>query len=112
MEQQTYTITFEHVSMAEANRYASELRDTVLDASPDIKVEQQRNDTRTQDFGASVVLILGTPAVMALVKALGDWLHLRNSASLVLEKDGRIIAQNITSKDAAKLAELFMSQSK
>lgn len=110
MEKQTYTIKFEDISAAEGNQYASELRNMLLDATPDVEVDQRRADTHTQDFGATLVLILGTPAVIAITRAIGNWLQLRNSASLTIEKDGRIIAKNITSKDAAKLAELFLTK--
>ncbi len=110
MDQQTYIIKFEDISAAEANRYASELRDKLLDATPDIQVDQRRDDSRTQDFGATLVLILGTPAVIAIAKAIGNWLQLRNSASLTIEKDGQVIAKNIKSKDAARLAELFLTK--
>lgn len=110
MEKQMYTIKFEGISAAEGNRYASELRNMLLDATPDAEVDQRRSDTRTQDFGATLVLILGTPAVIAITRAIGNWLQLRNSASLTIEKDGRVIAKNISSKDAAKLAELFLTK--
>ncbi len=109
MNQQAYVIKFTSVSVADANRYARELRDTLLDAAPDIQVERRRGDPRTQDFGATLVLILGTSSVTAIAKAIGDWLKLRNSASLTVETpEGHMLVQNITSKDAAKLAELLM----
>jgi hypothetical protein len=110
MEEQKYLITFEDISVAEANRYASELRNALLDATTDIEVYQTRSDDRTQDFGATLVLILGTPAVLAVAKALGDWLKLRNSAKITIDKDGQVIAENLTSKDALKLAELLRQQ--
>jgi hypothetical protein len=110
LDQEIFTIKFEGVSAAEANQYASELRNTLLDAIPDVKVDQRRDDIRSQDFGATLVLILGTPAVIAISKAIGNWLQLRNSASLTIENDGRVIARNITSKDAAKLAELMLTK--
>jgi hypothetical protein len=111
MNQQVYIIKFTDVSLAEANRYASELRDTILDSAPDIQVERRREDNRTQDFGATLVLILGTSSVTVLAKAIGDWLKLRNSASLKVETpEGHILVKNITSKEAAKLAELLVSK--
>ncbi len=109
MNQQTYIVKFTGVSVADANRYASELRDTLLEADPDIEVERRRDDLRTQDFGATLVLILGTTSATAIAKAIGDWLKLRNSASLQFETpEGKVLVQNITSKDAAKLAEFLV----
>ncbi len=108
MEQQTYTITFESVSDADANRYASELRNILLDATPVIEVERKRGDPRTQDFGATLLLVLGTPAVPALIKAITDWLTLRHQVGITIKTaEGELIATNLTSKDAMKLAESF-----
>ena len=39
MDEQTYIITFDTASAADANRYAEELRQALLDASPDVKVD-------------------------------------------------------------------------
>ncbi len=111
MNQQTYIITFDDVSPADANRYADELRNALLDTTPDITVQRRRDDPRTQDFGATLVLVLGTPAIVTVAKTIGDWLKLRASASLTIETpEKRIVVQNITSKNAAQLAERLLSQ--
>lgn len=111
MNQQSYIITFDDVSPADANRYADELRNALLDTTPDITVQRRRDDPRTQDFGATLVLVLGTPAVVTVAKTIADWLKLRASASLTIETpEKRIVVQNITSKNAAQLAERLLSQ--
>ncbi len=111
MDQHTYIITFDGDSLADANRYAEELRNALLDASADIIVQRRREDPRAQDFGATLIILLGTPAVVTMVKAIGDWLKLRASASLTIETpEKRIVVQNITSKNAAQLAERLLSQ--
>ena len=108
MEQRTYTITFESVSTADANRYASELRNILLDATPNIKVERKREDSRAQDFGATLLLVLATPAVPVLIKAIENWLALRHTVGISIKTaEGEIIVTNLTSKDAMKLAERF-----
>ncbi len=111
MVKQTYLVTFDDVSADDANRYAEELRQFLLDASPDIAVHRRRDDPRTQDFGATLVLLLGTPAIAAAVTAIGNWLVLRNRASLTLKRaDEEIVMQNITSKKAAELAQAFLDK--
>jgi hypothetical protein len=111
VDQHIYMVTFDGVSSADANRYADELRNILLDATPDITVQRRRDDPRTQDFGATLVLILGTPAVAAVATAIGNWLKLRNSASLSLTTaDKRIEIRNITSKNAAELAHLLLTE--
>jgi hypothetical protein len=108
MDQRTYLITFDAVSSADANRYAEELRQFLLDASPDIEVHRRRDDLHTQDFGATLVLILGTPAVAAVVTAIGNWLQLRNASLTFETPEKRVVVQNITSKKAAELAERLL----
>jgi hypothetical protein len=90
MDEQTYIITFDTASAADANRYAEELRQALLDASPDVQVHRRRDDPRTQDFGTTLVLLLGTPATAAIVTAIGNWLALRNRASITSKKAGEL----------------------
>jgi hypothetical protein len=111
MDQQTYIVTFEGASPAYAQRYAEELQNALLDAAPDITVQRRRANPLTQDFGATLILILGTPAVVAVVKAVRDWLTLRNHASLTWKTaDGELVVQNITSKNAAELAQFLVGK--
>lgn len=111
MSEQTYLLSFTGVSEAEANRYAEELREVLLDASTEIAVQRQRENPLAQDFGASLVLILGAPAVVAAVKAIGNWLQKRHSASLtIVTAEKKIVAENLTNKDAAQLLHLFLTQ--
>ena len=111
MQQYTYLLHFNELSQAEAHRYAEELRNVLLNASPEIAVQRKHDDPGTQDFGATLVLVLGTPAVVAAATAIGNWLQLRTKASLTIETpDKKIVAQNVTRKDASRLAELFLTQ--
>jgi hypothetical protein len=116
MENSTYIIEFTVLSEAEANRYAAELRDALRDASKEMQVEIKRTDPTAQDFGATLVLVLGTPAVVAAAKpavvaaanTIGDWLKRRHSASINIKTEkGHFVGKNLTSKDAASLVEMF-----
>jgi hypothetical protein len=113
MNQQTYIVTFEGVSPSDAQRYAEELQDALLEATPDITVQRRRENPLTQDFGATLILILGAPAVVAAVKAVGDWLmrHTGDGASLTLKTvDGELVVQGISSKNAAELAQFLVGK--
>ena len=112
MDEQTYIITFDTDSAADASLYAEELRQALLDASPNVQVHRRRDDPHTQDFGATLVLLLGTPAAGAIVTAIGNWLARRNRASLTIKRaDEQIVVQNITSKKAGELAQLLLNKS-
>ena len=111
MNEQTYLLSFGGVSSAEANRYAEELREALLDATTEIAVQRRRENPLAQDLGASLVLILGTPAVVAAVQAIGNWLQKRHSASLtIVTAERKIVAENLTNKDAVDLLQLFLTQ--
>jgi len=111
MSDQTYLLFFPGVSEAEANRYAEELREVLLDATSEIAVQRQRENPQAQDLGATLVLIMGTPALVAAVKAIGNWLQKRRSASLtIVTAEKKIVAENLTNKDAAQLLHLFLTQ--
>jgi hypothetical protein len=111
MEKQTYIVTFEGVSPSDANRYAEELRNALLDATADITVQRKRENPQAQDFGSNLVLILGTPAAAAVVTALSNWLQLRKNASLSWKSaDGEIYIQNISSKNVVELAQQLLNK--
>ncbi|SRR6266487_2059076 len=111
MNEQTYLLSFGGVSSAEANRYAEELREALLDATAEIAVQRQRENLLAQDLGATLVLIMGTPALVAAVKAIGNWLQKRHSATLtIVTAEKKIVAENLTNKDAANLLQLFLAQ--
>ena len=112
MEERTYVIEIGDVPAARANQYASELKEDLLDATGGkIKVEHSKADQGTQDFGATLVLLLGTPALIVVAKGVRDWLARRPDASVTIKsKDGEIIASNLKSKDAAALADKWLSE--
>lgn len=111
MSEQTYLLFFPGVSEAEANRYAEELREVLLDASAEIAVQRRRENPLGQDLGATLVLIMGAPAVVAAVNVIGNWLQKRRSASLTITTaEKKAVAENLTNKDAARLLELFLTQ--
>jgi|GEM_PF-1998348 len=113
MEQHTYIITFDKSSIADANRWASELKESILDAEPGVEVKQQRDNSYSQDFGATLVLVLGTPTVLAAAKAISSWLMMHRQVGITIKTpQGEIVGTNLTSKDALKLAELLLAQQK
>lgn len=117
MDQQSYLITFDDVSPADANRYADELRTALLDATPDITIQRRRDDPRAQDFGATLVLLLGTPTAVALAKTIttviGNWLQLRQGQGVsvtVKIADRQISIKNMTGEQATQLVQLFLTK--
>lgn len=110
MDQQTYILRFDDVSTADANRYADELRELLLDASPEVSVERKREHPSTQDFGTTLVLILGTPAVVAIARVIGNWLALRRGTISIQTENGeitKITGTNMTNEVQLKVLEIL-----
>ncbi|MGC1295298.1 MAG: hypothetical protein WA869_09665 [Alloacidobacterium sp.] len=100
------TLSFEGADVAEANRFAAELAERLRDADASIDVQQRRADPSAQDFGATLVLVLGAPAVIALAKSVSAWLAMRPNAKVTIKgRDGTVIASGLTSTDARAVIE-------
>jgi len=117
VDQQSYLITFDDVSPADANRYADELSNALLDATADIIVQRRRDNPHAQDFGATLVLLLGTPTAVSLAKTIttviGNWLQLRQGQGVsvtVKTADRQISIKNMTGEQATKLVQLFLTK--
>jgi hypothetical protein len=107
MSESPFTLTFPGASAAEANRYASDLAAAVRDADRDVKVEQKRDRPDTQDLGMTLQIILGSASVTAIARGVSFWLARHAGARIQIEKDGSVIASNLDSRDAARIAEAF-----
>lgn len=101
---QVLRIRFEDVSVAEAGKKAAKLRQDLLDVSPQVEAEIEKEDETTQDFGTVLVLVLGTEAIVAIAKGIADYLR-RDRGTIALESDGRVVAEGISGEDAARIAE-------
>lgn len=99
-------LSFEGAEIDDANRFAAELAERLRDADPPIDAQETRVDQSAQDFGATLVLVLGAPAVIALAKGVSGWLTMRPNAKITLKrKDNTVIASGLTSADARAVIE-------
>lgn len=107
MDESPFTIKFPSASTAEANRYAADLAATLREVDRNLKVEQTRDRPDTQDFGATLVVLLGTASVTAVAQGVATWLARHSGAKIQINADGSVIASNLESGDAARIAEAF-----
>lgn len=103
------TIDFPGASLAEGNRLAGSLAEALRDATPDVGVERQQLCANTQDFGASLAVIMGTAAATALAKAVATWLARNCGARIEIRRAGEVllVATHLDSKDVPRIAEAF-----
>ena len=116
MNKNEVLVRFEGLSPGEAGIEAQRLQELLSDASPDVSVMLQRERAESMDMGATLVLLLGTPAIIAVAKGIATFLKQRGprAGDLIVERvgaDGRIERFRFTgdSADAARVAEALQS---
>jgi hypothetical protein len=112
MPTQSLTFTFPDTSTAEGNQLASSLADALEDLDPNIVVDRQRERSDTQDFGATLAVILGTAAVTAVAKGIAAWLARNSGARIEIRREGNLVllASHLDSKDIPRIAEALISE--
>lgn len=99
-------IRFDGCNVAEANLLAQDMSASLSEACPGVDARAQREDATTQDFGSIVAIVLGAKAVEELSKGLVNWLSRKPESKITIaRKDGSVIVENLTSKDAANIAD-------
>lgn len=108
--QTTLIIRFENATAADANLYARALYDELFDLDPSLSVARQRESPDTMDFGSTLVLVLGAPAVVAVARGLSNFLSRSNSGTLTIEtKDRKFVARNVESANVAEILRAALS---
>ena len=112
MSSETLVISFADASTAEGNRLASTLADTIRDIDPGIVVNRQRERSDTQDFGASLAVVVGTAAATALAKGIAAWLARNSGVRIEIRRKGKVVlvATHLDSKDVPRIAEALSSE--
>ena len=112
MSSSEISLAIEGVSAAEAARQAQALRQELQRTVKDVQVEQRRDKPNAQDFGATLVLILGAPAVVELARAIHAYMK-RAGTSIVIRKDGKTVRlSGLESKDVAAALQAAMEESR
>jgi hypothetical protein len=109
MDKAGITIHFPDVSPDVGNLYAEDLRASLeesLEAGG--RIERRRTHPASRDFGATLVLTLGTSAVIAIAQGIRSWLARNSGVSIDIDVGGRTIrARNLDSQGAKELAQLL-----
>ena len=112
MENQ-YQIKFLGMTDAEADKAAADLAKFLKDDIPDrsqLQVDRKRTTAGTQDFGATLVLVLGTAAATAVANGIRAWLTAHTGTRIeITDGGGTVVATNINSKSAAEIAKAWSS---
>jgi hypothetical protein len=98
-------ITFPDASAAKRNQLAESLAEALRDLNPDIEVDRKRDRPDTQDFGATLAVVLAAPAVTELARGLASWLTRNSGARIEVRRNGEIILSgtHLDSKDVPRI---------
>jgi hypothetical protein len=109
------TISFEGLTGHTAGLAAEELKQSILDLGEgDVDVATRKEHEGTQDFGATLVLVFGTPVAIALARGIAGWLQRRADMTTVVirDKNGReLLKYNGDAKELDKLAAVLKAAS-
>lgn len=98
-------LTFANSSAAEASQLAESLAERLHDIDPRISVERQPERSDSQDFGASLAVVLGTAAATAVAKGISAWLTRNSGARLEIKCKEEVVmtATHLDSRDIARI---------
>lgn len=111
MAEHNIAIRFPELELAAAGRAASDLRAQLLDDVPDADVHLAKDDPTTQDFGATLIAVIGTPAALALARGIAAWIA-RKRTTIVIERTGdttRVTASGTIDENTARIVEALGS---
>lgn len=110
MSEIQFAIHFKDTNAAQAQIWASNLREHLLDIDRSVRVTQQRENDEHMDLGGILAIVLGSSAITAVAKGLEAWLTRNQTATLEISQNGEIKATGLRGKEAIALAELVMTQ--
>ena len=108
------TLTFPDVTDDVANVYAEDLQRALEDTlTGSDRVERRRMRQDSQDFGATLVLVLGTTAVTAIAEGIKMWLASNSGAAIDVTVGGSrkvtLHGRNLDSQAVQALASAIAS---
>lgn len=93
--------------LADSQSLTSDLMASLKLATPDISVDRIKPSDETMDLGTIVSIVFASGAATAIGKGIADWLRRQPSAKITIYENDRLVAENITSEDAVRLATIF-----
>jgi hypothetical protein len=102
-------IRFPDIELGAAGRAAQDLRAQLQDDVPHAAIELRRDDAANQDLGATLIAVLGTPALVVLAHGVAAWIK-RRGVAVELEIEGRkttLRAAGAIDDNTVKIIELL-----
>jgi hypothetical protein len=96
------------VPNAECGPLADTLRSMLLDLHPSIDSELRPSDELNQDFGSSLILLFGAPAVVAIAQGIEAFLRKYQGASIVIQRgDEKFEVKGVSDNTVAEVVRVL-----
>jgi hypothetical protein len=97
-DQREIIISVEGQTVSRRNEARGELKKFLEQAAvkngvlDELEMREIKEDATTQDFGATLIVVLGTPAALAIAKGIHDLIAKRGDSVRIRTKCGEVIA--------------------
>lgn len=109
----TVYVEFPELDLASANRAAAQLHDDIKDTAKDlVHIDRTRPNSETQDFGSTLVIVLGTPAVVILARAIYNYCAKWGDRVVIRTANGEVIVTGSATANIDVAAAVAALQSK
>jgi hypothetical protein len=113
MSRETFSIDFSGLTDRDKEKAAADLVRALKESDPTVTVERRSGNPRAQDLGATIVLILGSGAGVAVARGIANWMGRWKKATLTVSDGKREVKlENVSSADAVRVAEWFAADSR
>ncbi|MFF0488350.1 hypothetical protein ACFYTQ_04935 [Nocardia sp. NPDC004068] len=113
MTDHSITFSFADTDASEADALAGDLTESLREQLPEVSVTRTRTDKQNQDFGATVVAIVGAPFMAKLAGGIAKWLARRSDAKLHMRRvdmDGKEVEVSVNGRLGARQTEKLIEK--
>jgi hypothetical protein len=103
-----FQITVEAEGVGTASRQAQALQRILLEEGPPADIERIRSGRESLDGGATLAVILASPVLLELARALRMFLQRYHSSQVsITDEHGSIVAKNVSADTVSDLARMW-----
>src|SRR5689334_4801907 len=113
MPAEAFIITLSGLSDREQEKAAADLARAIKQSDQSADIERRQDNAIAMDFGASLAVVLGSGAAVAVARGIQSWMGRWKNARITLsDKQHKIEIERVSSEDIIRAIELFTTSSR
>jgi hypothetical protein len=113
MQSEPFTITLSGLSDSEQEKAVADLARAIRQSDQSADVERRQENRPAMDFGASLAVVLGSGAAVAVARGIQSWMSRWKNATITLsDKARKVQIERVSSENIIRAIELFTSSSR